>query len=74
MPAPDEDWYDVKIDSIIQNKTRGLATVELEKQIDDKLFDAYQLTDAERSLIRSGALSDGVPEKLIKEISLAESE
>ncbi len=74
MPASDKDWYDEKIDSILLNKTRGLSTAELETQIDEKLFDAYKLTDAERSLILSGALSNNFSEKLIKEISLAESE
>ena len=53
MPATEEAWFKEKLELICKNKAANLPTYSLEKEIDDKLFDLYDLTENERSLVRS---------------------
>ena len=49
--ATDEVWYKEILGLILTKKTQGLSTATLEAEVDEKLFDLYQLTTAERAII-----------------------
>ncbi len=52
-PIQDDGWYSEILEEIILRKSAGLSISELEKQINDKLFDLYNLSIKERDLILS---------------------
>ncbi|MDB5221871.1 MAG: class SAM-dependent methyltransferase [Chitinophagaceae bacterium] len=72
-PAMYEDWFKQINDVIIRNKENKLSTKELEKEIDNKIFDLYELTDAERSIILSSLDPESFSEDSINNMSVAES-
>jgi hypothetical protein len=52
-PIEDETWYTEMLSKILDKMQAGLATEELQHEIEEKLFDLYQLNSDERCLIRS---------------------
>ncbi|RYD52376.1 MAG: type II restriction endonuclease [Sphingobacteriales bacterium] len=48
-----EEWYQSILKAIQEAKAKNISTTELEIRIDEKLFDLYELTAEERSLIWS---------------------
>ena len=52
-PIEDETWYTKMLSKILDKMQAGLATEELQHEIEEKLFDLYQLNSDERCLIRS---------------------
>lgn len=65
----DEQWFKTMCDAMLTSKEKGLSTLELEKEIDNKFFNLYELTETERSLIL-GSLGS---EAFSKRRSLVES-
>ena len=59
-PVDDETWFKEIVAEIQSNKENGLPTHELENAIDERLFDLYQLTAEERSMIK-GSVANGFP-------------
>jgi hypothetical protein len=51
IPVTENEWFVAKCEAIIYNKQKSLPTIDLEKEVDEKLFDIYELTEAERLLI-----------------------
>jgi hypothetical protein len=74
LPARQEEWFKKMLDSITTNIANGLSTKQLEREIDEKLFDFYELTEADRSLIRSTVAGDALVPEFISTMSSAESE
>ena len=52
-PVSDESWYVKKVALIQDNKQQGLSTFSLENEIDERLFDLYELNPENREIIRS---------------------
>jgi len=73
-PANDENWYKEICNSIVTNKSKGISTFDFEKSIDAKIFDLYELTEIERSLILSVIDPEDFSRNAIKSISFAENE
>ena len=48
----DATRWQQSIDSIVTKKQQGSSTLELEKQIDNWIFEAYELTEEECAVIR----------------------
>jgi hypothetical protein len=49
----DDDWYKKKLHNLLINKEKKLSISELEKEIDTRIFDLYELSETERSIILS---------------------
>lgn len=56
-PAANEEWFAKKVAQIQANKQQGLPTQALENEIDQVLFDLYELTEEDRALIRNVSVS-----------------
>ena len=54
IPVQDETWYKEILEQIIDKKRRGLSIEILQNQIDEKIFNLYELSKDERELIMSG--------------------
>jgi len=52
-PVTDEDWYTKKVALIQTNKAKGLPTLTIETEIDERLFDLYELSESDKAMIRS---------------------
>ena len=63
-----------KLDLISECRLSGLSTVQLEKDIDAMIFDIYELTASERSMIAGIATSSALSESSINLISSSERE
>ena len=73
-PAPDELWFKKTLGLIETQKEQGFSTDALEREINEKLFDIYEMTDAERDVIRFSLGVDAPSRDSISAMSLAESE
>lgn len=71
VKTTDENWYKKMLEHILINKKNGLPISELEKEIDDKIFDLYELTEAECSIISSSTISTVFSEDSINAMSPA---
>jgi type II restriction/modification system DNA methylase subunit YeeA len=58
MPTISNDWYREILTSMLFAMENNLSVKELEKQIDDRLFDYYELTNEERSLVLNSVSPD----------------
>jgi hypothetical protein len=56
-PVEDESWYKEILDQILHQKKKELTIGDLQKQVEEKLFDLYELNTDERTLIQSGLCS-----------------
>ena len=54
IPVQDETWYKEILEQIIDKKRQGLSIEKLQNQIDEKIFNLYELSKDERELIISG--------------------
>ena len=63
-----------KLDLIAEYKLSELSTAQLEKDIDAMIFDIYELTTSERSMIAGTTISPVLSESLISAISSSERE
>ena len=52
-PILDESWYVKKIAQIQENKHKKLPTYTFENEIDEKLFDLYELSTEHKEIICS---------------------
>ena len=73
-PATNDSWFEEKINAIIALKADKKDTIFLEKEIDEKIFDLYELTASERELIVGNTGAAKFSEDSISAISLSESE
>ena len=73
-PATNDSWFGEKVNAIIALKVNKMDTIFLEKEIDEKIFDLYELTGAERALIIGNADTATLSEDSISAIALSESE
>jgi hypothetical protein len=64
-PFSRADIFNHKVKSIEQNKSQGLPTVVLEKQIDELLFEHYNLTDSEIAIIERSVSLSGLSDNSI---------
>jgi hypothetical protein len=51
----DETWYSEMLGKILSNMSSGLSIVDLQNQVDEKLFELYELNEQERRLVQSHA-------------------
>lgn len=55
----DEDWYKKKLEQILCQKKEGRTTDILQNEVEEKLFNLYELNMHERELIQSRLHSAG---------------
>lgn len=53
----DERWYEEILTQILKKMKEGLPIEDLQLQVDEKLFNLYELNTDERNLINSGLYS-----------------
>ena len=70
----DDSWYAKHVNLIVERKKRKIDTSALEHEIDEKLFDLYEVTESEVALIdaKLGVLRGS--EKFMSPISSVERE
>lgn len=51
-PVAEETWYKNILQQILDKMNKGLPIDTLQDEVDEKLFDLYELTEDDRSLIR----------------------
>lgn len=51
----DETWYSEMLGKILSNMSSGLSIFDLQNQVDEKLFELYELNEQERRLVQSHA-------------------
>jgi adenine-specific DNA-methyltransferase len=73
-PTENEQWYEMKLNSIFENKSKGLPTADIEDEIDQRIFDLYELTDAERSVLNNSFGGIAASEAYTKSMSVTVSE
>lgn len=73
-PNIDTKIFDKKLAQIEQNKLQNLLTIELEKEIDNMIFEHYDLTNSERALVNGFVSSSEFSERLINLTSSSLSE
>ena len=54
-PATSDTWFEGKVNAIITLRADKIETTLLEKEINEKIFDLYELDDSERALIAGNA-------------------
>ncbi len=73
-PTTNEAWFQEKVDEMIALKANKADTIFLEKEIDEKIYDLYELTDSERSFIVKNVAAATFSEDSISAISSSVSE
>ena len=73
-PNIDTQIFDKKLAQIEQYKMQNLSTVELENEIDNVIFEHYNLTNSERALVDGFVSSSELSERLINLSSSSLSE
>lgn len=51
----DESWYTETLNKILSNINSGFPIVDLQNEVEEKLFELYELNDEERRLVQSHA-------------------
>ncbi|MGF6849024.1 adenine-specific DNA-methyltransferase [Chitinophaga sp. W3I9] len=74
LPAQDEDWFEEKINLLLEIKALNQSSKEIENIIDEKFFDLYNLTDRDRLLLLSRIDFPEFSRKSINALSVSESE
>ena len=52
MPVKNDVWYKEMLEQILAKKKEGLSIDTLQNQVEENLFNLYELNSEERNLIR----------------------